>query len=109
MSDQDIAITGAFKVPDGSPVSTKPCYLVVLSEKTGIGKNQQFKKFIALELPDMQASFIKIKGFFCDANEETIVVDFRKIIQALDKDTMQELYLPWHAVSYVRSLVFKAK
>lgn len=66
--------------------------------------------FIALERPVLETSFIQTKGFFVDVDEETIVGNWQELVRThtIDKKNVQELYIPWHSVSYIRNLVYKA-
>lgn len=107
--NKDLVISAQMRVPDGTVISAKPCYLLTLTEKTGSGKTLQQRRFITLELPAMQTSFVQTKGFYTEATEEEVILNFRTIIQMTEKDQMLELYLPWHSILSIRSLVFKAK
>lgn len=109
MSEKDFAIEPQMRVPDGSVISAKPCYLVTLTEKVVKGKSEQQRRFISLDKPDMQPAFIHTKGFYTDAKEDEVVQNFRSLVQDTNKDQVLELYLPWHSIVSIRSLVFKAK
>ena len=109
MPEKDILIGTQLRVPDGSTISAKPCYLITLTEKVGTGKTAQQKRFIAVDLPTLQTSFIQTKGFYTEATEEEVLLNFKVILSTMDKDQMLELYLPWHSIISIRSLVFKAK
>jgi hypothetical protein len=106
MSDKDIVIQSAFRVPDGSQINSKPCYLLVLSNPNGKGT----KQFIALELPALEASWLKAKGLFVEATEDHIVENYVDLLKSLtaEKKNIVEMYFPWHSVNYMRSLVYNA-
>lgn len=112
MSEKDVLITASsMRVTDNTAISAKPAYLVSLTEKEsqGVGKKAQAKRFIALDLPTMQPAFIQTKGFYTDADEATILVNFRQMQQEVNKEAIMEVYFPWHSVHSIRSLVFKSK
>lgn len=109
MSEKDYVVEAQLRVPDGSIISAKPCYLITLTEKINKGKAEQQRRFIALDLPSMQPAYVQTKGFYTDASEEEIVQNFRSLLQSTNKDQVLELYLPWHSISHIRSLVFKHK
>jgi hypothetical protein len=109
MSDQDFVINTTLRVPDGTAISNKPCYLITLDERTGVGKNIQHRRFIAVDLPTLMPSYIQTKGFYTAAEEDIVVKDFKSILQSMDKEQMIELYVPWQHIKCIRSLVFKAK
>lgn len=99
---KDIAIQSTFRVPDGSVSPTKPCYAVIFT----VGPS-----FIALELPLMEASHIKAKGFFIKADEDNIAKNFPELISTMtkDKSNVVEMYFPWTKVHHIRNLVYKYK
>lgn len=109
MSDKDFLIEPQMRVPDGSVISAKPCYLVTMTEKSGVGKNIQQRRFVAIDLPIMVPSHIQTKGFYTDVIEDEIILNFKTIVQGMQKENIIELYLPWHSIISIRSLVFKAK
>jgi hypothetical protein len=109
MSDKDFVINTTMRVPDGTAISNKPCYLITLDEKTGVGKNITHRRFIAVDLPTLMPSYIQTKGYYTEAEEEMVVKEFKNILQGMDKEQMIELYVPWQHIKHIRSLIFKAK
>jgi hypothetical protein len=111
MTDKDITLERTLRVPDGSPINMKPCYLIEITTKNAAGKDSRTEFFIALELPDLTfSSYMKAKGFFTDGDLETIVSGYADIVRAqtVDKRNIIEMYFPWHTVNYMRSLVYNA-
>lgn len=111
MSDKDFIIETQVRVPDGSIISEKPKYLILLNEeeeKKPKTKSEK-KKFICLDLPAMEPAFVKAKGFFCEASESEIIQNYRSICQNVQPDAKMEIYLPWLSISIIKSLVFKSK
>lgn len=93
------------KIPDGTPINTKPCHLILLTDKV---KRQVF---IALERPILDASHIQTKGFFVEKPENEVIEDWTTIVKEanMDKSKLGEFYFPWHRVIYIRNLVYKSK
>lgn len=109
MSEKDFVINATARVPDGTAISNKPCYLVTLEEKIGTGKDAKHVLFIAVDLPSLQPAFIQTKGYFTATDKDAILKDHKSVLQGMDKEQMAELILPWHEIKSIRSLVFKAK
>lgn len=109
MTDKDFVIESQMRVPEGSIISAKPYYLITLTEKSGKGKKEEQRRFIALDLPRMEMAHVQTKGIYVDATEEKILEDFRALIQETPRDQITELFIPWHSIINIRSLVFKAK
>jgi hypothetical protein len=113
MTNQDLSVIATMSVPSGAAINNKPCYLITLTEKVsaGVGKLMKHRRFLALELPTMEAAHIQCKGFFLGQQDDEAVIatSFRQIVQTTDKDSITELFLPWHSVCSIRNLVFKAK
>jgi hypothetical protein len=105
MTDKDFMIESQIRVPDGSAISEKPKYLVFFTANDKV----KDKRFIATELPDMQASNAKLRGIYVTGSEEELFQNFRTLLQDASKEQYQEVYVPWHAISKIRSLMFKAK
>lgn len=101
----DIAI-GAANLPTGAPTLKKPVYLVVLAD--GSGKTAAITQFIALDRPELTQSFISVRGFYTDEEEENIVKGFADIVSKTPKETMLEMMFPVHRIRSIRSLVFNA-
>ena len=105
----DIAVSVSNRVPVGSPISNKPSYLVALEENSG--KSRLIKYFITLDRPEQLDGFIQVKGVFADPSlqEAEIIKTFSDILTSAKKELILELWLPWHKICSIRSLVFKAK
>lgn len=101
----DIAINVTSKVPVGNPIANKPSYLIFLEEKSG--KNN--RKFLTIDKPDLLNGFVLAKGFYCNNDEEEIINKFQVILTDIKKELIIEVMLPWHKISSMRSLIFKAK
>lgn len=121
-SDKDFVVEVLNRVPDGSVINVKPCYLITLTEKEVKDTKVQSKgskakasvpgprNFVAIELPNMQNSVcVHTKGFYDTSGEENIIANFRSLVSTIDREQILELYIPWHSIVSIRSLVFKAK
>jgi len=106
MSGNDIAVavTG---LSGTVAVSKKPSYLILMEDSSSKSKN--VKKFITLDKPELLQGFVQVKGFFSDAPEEEIIKNFVDLLTSTSKDLILEVLIPWHKISYMRSLVFKQK
>lgn len=106
----DIAI-----VPVGLPcmasISKKPSYLITLEEVVIVGKskNKISRKFITFDKPEILQGFVQVKGIFSDLEEGEIIKNFSDLLTSVSKDLILEVMIPWHKISYIRSLVFKQK
>lgn len=118
MSEKDFVVEALTRVPDGSVINAKPCYLITLTEmevKKTKGKAAKAgvleqRHFVAIELPNMQpAAYVQTKGFYDTSGEENIIANFRSLVSSVDREQIMELYIPWHSIVSIRSLVFKAK
>lgn len=103
-NDIAINVTG---LPNMVSKAFKPTYLVVLED--GSSKSKTIKKFISLDKPELLQGFIQVKGIFCDSTEEEIIKNFSDILTSTSKDLILEVLIPWHKISYMRSLIFKQK
>ncbi len=119
MSNKDVAVgaIGAFKeepmssmsipgIPVGPPAKMTPFYLVKILPELG-SKSKEYKMFLAVEQPGFNSDFIHTKGFFSTYSEDDIVVGYREMVAAATAAQIIELWLPWHQIQSVRSLVFK--
>ncbi len=104
MTDQkDLVIQSTWNVPNGTAISQKPSYLVKFLAE---GKKPQ-KLFFAVDLPKFEASYIQVKGFFYTGDEEAVYSQYGEIVASADRSTFVEMWIPWHVLDSVRSLVFK--
>lgn len=106
MSGSDIAVqvTG---LTGTVTVSKKPSYLIIMEDSSS--KNKNVRKFITLDKPELLQGFVQVKGFFSDTPEDEIIKNFVDILTSTSKDLILEVLIPWHKISYMRSLVFKQK
>ena len=106
MSSNDIAVqvTG---LPGAVAISKKPPYLVIMEESSG--KNKIIKKFITLDKPELLQGFISAKGIFSDLPEDEIIKNYYEVLTTANKELFLEVLIPWHKISYIRSLIFKQK
>jgi hypothetical protein len=103
-NDKDIVVGSTSFIPNGPPTKQIPSYLVKMIKAS---KTDQQRFFIAVGEPNMNQSFIHVKGFFSDATEDDIVVGYKELLAAATQAQTLEMWLPWHTVQSVRSLVFK--
>jgi hypothetical protein len=105
----DIVINATSRVPTANPVMNKPSYLIVLEEFSG--KTKSFKYFISLDKPELLNGFVQVKGVFADSSlsENEIILNYYDILTTSKKELFLEMMIPWHKISIIRSLVFKAK
>lgn len=103
MSEKDLVIQHTLNVPAGAIISQKPCYLLKLVPE---GKKTA-KLFFSVEQPKFETSFVQVKGFFYEGEEETVYRQYNEINASSDKGTHVEMWFPWHAIQSIRSLVFK--
>ena len=102
----DIAIGSISGLPVVGTISKKPSYLIVLEEAA---PKKLTKKFITLDKPEFQPGFVQVKGIFSDLSEDEITKSFTETLTSAPKDLFLEVLIPWHKISYIRSLVFKQK
>lgn len=108
MTDNITAIPVATRVPDGSPISIKPCHLVVFVPEKANTKTQ--KLFVALERPLLETGYIQAKGFFVDSDKESIINSWQDMVKMhmTDKKNVVEIYVPWLKIDHIQNLVYKA-
>lgn len=102
--DRDIVISSTVNIPSGPPNKMIPSYLVKFLPDLG---SKKYKMFVAVEQPQFNADFIHTKGFFTESSEDDIVSGYREMVAAATAAQILELWVPWHTVHSVRSLVFK--
>jgi hypothetical protein len=105
----DLSIATTYNVPQAGAQPTKPPHLVVLNGKVGVAKNSHNECFLAIEAPEMQTAYVKARGYFMDATPEDISKGWRDMLTSIDKDRIEELYIPWSDVKRVKNLTYKAK
>jgi len=105
MPDVDIAI-GPVGLPIGAAVSKKPPWLIYFEESN---PKKTVKKFITLDKPEPLPGFVQVKGFFTDLPEDEVIKNYSEVLTSVSKDLILEVLIPWHRISYIRSLVFKQK
>lgn len=106
---EDYTLQPVGRVPNGSVISAKPSYLVVMDEY--VGKLKKTTYFITMDKPELLNGFIQAKGIFVDSSitEEDIVLKYATLLTQAARDTILEVLVPWHKICIIRSLVFKAK
>ena len=106
----DMAIMPTGFIPSATN-RTKPSYLVVMEEGPILSKakNAGGKRFITLDKPEQLNGFIQAKGFFTELSEDEISLKFNDLLTNAAKELILELMIPWHKISYIRSLVYKQK
>jgi hypothetical protein len=102
-SDIAIQVTGLMGTV---AIAKKPSYLIIMDDSS---KNKNVKKFITLDKPELLQGFVQVKGIFSDSTEDEIIKNFVDILTSTPKDLILEVLVPWHKISYMRSLVFKQK
>ena len=85
----------------------KPSYLIFLEDASV--KSKVIRKFITFDKPELLQGFVQVKGFFSELSEEEIIKNFMELLTSTSKDLILEVMIPWHKISYMRSLVFKQK
>lgn len=105
-NDKDIVIGSTMNLPSGPPTKMIPSYLVKLMPEDN--KSKSGKLFLAIEQPQFNSDFIHTKGFFIEASEDDIVAGYREMVAAALQSQIVEMWLPWHSIRNVKSLVFKA-
>ena len=103
MPEKDFAV-GSVGIPTVGKVSSKPHYLVTLTNPAG----KKPVHFIALDKPDLLNGFIQVKGIFSDLSEEELVKSFSEVVASTPLESRLDMMFPWHRVLSVRSLVFNA-
>lgn len=108
MTDKDLSVgaVGSLSIPTGPPNKMVPSYLVKLVPDLG-AKQKSYRMFIAIEQPQFNADFIHAKGFFSESSEDDIVVGYKDMVASVTSNQIVEIWLPWHTIHSVRSLVFK--
>jgi hypothetical protein len=88
----------------GTTISKKPCYLICLD----VTSKSKGVSFISLDKPEFVSGFVQVKGFYCTESENDIMVGFQDLVRATPKEKIMEVFLPWHRVHNITSLVFNA-
>jgi hypothetical protein len=119
MPNKDFAVgaIGAFKetpsqntgipgIPNGPPAKIIPFSLVKLLPELG-SKKKTYTLFVATEAIKFESNFVQIKGFFSEATEADILVGYRDMSAAMTVTDIVEMWVPWHSIYCIRSLVFR--
>jgi len=104
----DITINPTGIISNVLPISNKPSYLVVFEER-GAKSSIVIKNFIAIDRPDTETAYVKVKGFYVDCTEEHVINNYNELLTTTSRDVIVEMMIPWVRVHKIRSLVFKAK
>ena len=105
MSDRDVVIGSMATVPQGPGAKTLPAYLVKILPESN-AKNSTSRFFIAVEKHEFPGH-IHVKGFYSEQKEADIAILYRELVSQADSASILELWLPWHSIHSIRSLVFK--
>lgn len=101
----DIAVGSTLTIPTHSN-KTVPYYLVKMAtDKKSLVAGEEF--FISFGEPDLNSNFLHVKGFFSGSKREDIVANYKDMVANTDPSQMVEMWMPWHTVHSIRSLVFK--
>lgn len=103
MTEKDVVVPAAYRVPDGNVSLPKPWHLV--------GIHNTNKVFLATERPVMEPSHIQAKGFWITMSDDAVVKDWQNISRNMleNKKNMVEEYIPWQHVTHIRNLAYVAK
>jgi hypothetical protein len=103
MNNTDIGV-GVTGLPRGNhnPSNLKPAHLVYVIH------NKKIRYLLTLDKPTMEVPYLLAKGYFIEKTEEEIHASFNEILATEKKESMIEIYLPWHRVFQVKSLIFKS-
>lgn len=103
MSDRDVIISSTGLVPNGSVISQKPSYLIKI-----FSENKKSKKlFVTIDQPKIETSYVQCKGFYYDGDEDALYANYIDIVSSQNKALNVEVWIPWHSIELIRSLVFK--
>jgi hypothetical protein len=100
---QDTIIQQVSIPSDNITIRRQPTYLVSFTDSTK--KNSYF---VATKYEE-GTSCAKLTGFSIDLDETKIVAGYDDIIKGTDKENFVEMFVPWHRIKSVRSLVFRQK
>ena len=101
MPEKDFAI-GVATLPAVGALSKKPAHLITLEGKPA-------KRFISMDKPELLNGFIQVKGIYSEEKEEDIAQKFADLLTNSPKELILEVMFPWHKITSIRSLVFRAK
>lgn len=107
MSDKDFTVSTVSGFPTVAATSKKPIYLITLEDQS-TSKKTTYQKFIAIDKPDSQNGFIMVKGVFSENSDEEIIKTFSEILTSSPKESILDMWFPWHRIVSIRSLVFNA-
>lgn len=103
MSERDVIIASTGIVPSSNMVPPKPSYLIKV-----VSDNKKSKKlFVTIEQPKIETSYVQSKGFYYDGDEETLIAKYLDIVSSHNKALYVEVWIPWHSIEIIRSLVFR--
>jgi hypothetical protein len=109
MNNTDIGV-GVTGLPRGNhnPSNLKPAHLVYVVDNYDKRDNLKIRYLLTLDKPTMEVPYLLAKGYFIEKTEEEIHASFNEILATEKKESMIEIYLPWHRVFQVKSLIFKS-
>lgn len=103
MSDRDVVINSTGLVPNGSLISQKPSYLI----KIYSDNKKSRKLFVTIDQPKIESSYVQCKGFYYNGDEEVLYSTYAEIVSSQNKALNIEVWIPWHSIEIIRSLVFR--
>ncbi len=96
---KDVILAPTNKVA-GAITPNKPIYLILIDD----GKSK--KKFLTIDRPDLQASYVQAKGIFSDISEENISDKYQDILTSVPKESILEMIFPWNKILSIKNLIF---
>lgn len=107
MTDKDFAISPV-GIPSVGHLSKKPIHLVSLVFQNG--KHITLSSFLAIDKPELLEGFVQARGFYLkDKDVENIASSYNEIITQTSKDNIVEIMFPWHVITSIQSLIYRAK
>lgn len=105
MPDKDFAIGVTSVLPNAGALAKKPPHLIYLTDSKG----KATEKFLSLDKPEFLNGFIQVKGIYTNIDDDEINKNFFDILTNSSKELIYEMIFPWHRISGIKNLVFKAK
>jgi hypothetical protein len=91
------------------PRNNLPTSAIKLSYLVYVEEGKKIKKFITLDKPEFLEGFVQAKGIFSELPDSEIINNYSQLLTTAPKELILEMFLPWHKIHSIRSLVFKAK
>lgn len=100
--NNDIVVFQTNKTNQSNTIYKAPYLIVILLKK-------EYKKFIAIEKPEIFQNHLTAKGFFTSVNEYEIMEKISDIINSTSRELYTEMSFPLSKVEYIKNLIYKAK